>query len=62
MYDFIHLKVKKYCSKAWAATTTTTTTDLDVTRHQNLPLAKLLSGSFKIARGQFFFFGFALKT
>jgi len=60
MYDFIHLKVKKYCSKAWAATTTTT--DLDVTRHQNFPLAKLLSGSFKIAHGQFFFFGFALKT
>jgi len=51
MYDFIHLKVKKYCSKAWAATTTT---DLEVTRHQNFPLAKLLSGSFKIAHGHFF--------
>jgi len=55
MYVFIHLKVKKYCFKAWAATTTTTTTDLDVTRHQNLPLAKLLSSSFKIAQGQFGF-------
>jgi len=50
MYDFIHLKVKKYCSKSWAATTTTTktTTDLDFTRHQNLSLAKLLCDSFKI--------------